>query len=442
MSNGLQQTDKILRLHILIDDKIKQASLDKVSKAEYSHSDGDASPVNATQNNANLSNTNQSNTDKHKANTLSDEFECLRAEVARLEKQIVELKRQNTLQDQVINLNQDCIFVKDKHAEFVFANQAAQAFYQSAKGITLNEQAEAFSDAQLQRFAETDQLALQKGLFQAREKVTLADGSETFANYIKKRFIGDDGEPYLLCISKEETERESLINDLKRSNQDLDNFAYVASHDLRAPLNAIQTIVSWVLEDTKALLPPDAVDNLSLVMNRAERMEKLLKDLLEYSRTGRKMQKPVNIQVKDKVFELLNLVDLPMGFGLHCDDTSILVPEVPFSVVMVNLINNAIKHHDSTNANIDIKVKKKVRTTSVIVADDGPGVPDEFKGKVFELFRTLKSRDEVEGSGMGLSVVKKLVEQYGGSVAVEDNLPRGTRFIVNWPTKYKELVIN
>ncbi|GLR71767.1 sensor histidine kinase [Agaribacter marinus] len=384
------------------------------------------------------------------------ELEMLRDRVMTLESELSALRERNILQAQVINLHQDSIFVKDQYSEMIFANEAALDFYaerdqaenelvdaehNADKKLNPEKVSGAFSGAQVKRFKETDRIAFKDGIFQAREKVILADGSETFANYVKKRFVGDDGQPYLLCISREETERESLINDLKRSNQDLDNFAYVASHDLRAPLNAIKTIVSWVVEDSKDVLPLETIDNLSLVMNRAERMEKLLKDLLEYSRIGREKQEPIDIPVKEKIFELLNLVDLPMGFGLHCDDTSILVPEVPFSVVMVNLISNAIKHHDSTNANIDIKVKKKVRTTTVTVADDGPGVPDAFKQKVFELFRTLKSRDEVEASGMGLSVVKKLVEQYGGTITIEDNIPRGTRFIVNWPTKYKRPTI-
>ncbi len=384
------------------------------------------------------------------------ELEMLRDRVMTLESELSALRERNILQAQVINLHQDSIFVKDQYSAMIFANEAALDFYaerdqaenelvdaehNADKKLNPEKVSGAFSEAQVKRFRETDRIAFKDGIFQAREKVILADGSETFANYVKKCFVGDDGQPYLLCISREETERESLINDLKRSNQDLDNFAYVASHDLRAPLNAIKTIVSWVVEDSKDVLPLETIDNLSLVMNRAERMEKLLKDLLEYSRIGREKQEPIDIPVKEKIFELLNLVDLPMGFGLHCDDTSILVPEVPFSVVMVNLISNAIKHHDSTNANIDIKVKKKVRTTTVTVADDGPGVPDAFKQKVFELFRTLKSRDEVEASGMGLSVVKKLVEQYGGTITIEDNIPRGTRFIVNWPTKYKRPTI-
>ncbi|MGQ8365493.1 sensor histidine kinase [Glaciecola sp. 1036] len=365
-------------------------------------------------------------------NNQTNQFE---KKIAALEAEIVELRRKNDLQDQVINLNQDSIFVKDANLNWIFANDAALSFYSKKirdKLIGTNP-AEHFPPEQVAKFEESDHIALTTGIYEKKETVLLDDGREIQAQITKKRFIGEDGAPYLLCISRDITDREDLIVELKRSNADLDNFAYVASHDLRAPLNAIKTMVAWVREDCEDILPLESKDNLALVMNRVERMEKLLMDLLEYSRMGREKQLPVRFNIRKKVLELLNLVDLPMGFGIRCDDVEVTLPETPFNVVMVNLIGNAIKHHDSANANISISVKTTKRYTVITVADNGPGVPDEYKQKVFELFTTLKPRDELEGSGMGLSVVKKLVEQYQGKIEVADNSPRGTKFIISWP---------
>jgi signal transduction histidine kinase len=180
-------------------------------------------------------------------------------------------------------------------------------------------------------------------------------------------------------------------------------------------------------------MPQDCLENLELVMNRANRMEQLLQDLLSYSRIGRDYLEAKELNVKDKVIELLSLIDLPMGFSMKCDNAKALVPEVPFGVVLLNLIANAIKHHDSGNAKIQIKVRRTQKANIITVIDNGPGIAKENQERIFDLFETLKPRDEVEGSGMGLSVVKRLVEHYGGSIRVEENRPRGTKFIVYWP---------
>lgn len=236
-----------------------------------------------------------------------------------------------------------------------------------------------------------------------------------------------------MSVSRDVTEKEILINDLKRSNTDLDNFAYVASHDLRSPLNVIKRLVTWVSEDCDAVLPNESKEDLAIVLSRVERMEKLLVDLLSYSRITKDYQDAVTINLHDFMVELLTLIDLPMGFVLKCDKIDISVPEIAFNVVMLNLVSNAIKHHDSGNAKIEVKAKHNDKGWVITVLDNGPGIEVKNRARIFKLFETLKSRDEVEGSGMGLSVVKKIVEHYGGSITVDENLPRGTQFIVTWP---------
>jgi signal transduction histidine kinase len=162
-------------------------------------------------------------------------------------------------------------------------------------------------------------------------------------------------------------------------------------------------------------------------------MEKLLVDLLSYSRIGKGYQEAIEINLHDFMVELLSLIDLPMGFALKCDKVNIKVPEIAFNVVMLNLVSNAIKHHDSGNAKIEVKAKVSDTGCVISVTDNGPGIEPKNRARIFKLFETLKSRDEVEGSGMGLSVVKKIVEHYGGSIEVGANVPRGTKFIVTWP---------
>jgi len=353
-----------------------------------------------------------------------------------LHEQILELTELQSRYVQISELNQDYICVKDNRHRIVYANEAMLQTFPSAlkKSVIGNIDLFFYEPDTSALIVESDIYALEKGFFSGNQLITLANGQEIILETTKKTFVGSDGNTYIMSVSRDVTEKEILINDLKRSNSDLDNFAYVASHDLKSPLNVIKRLVSWVVEDCDDILPQDSKENLALVLNRANRMEKLLVDLLSYSRLGKDYQESTEVNLKHIVVELLSLIDLPMGFVVNCDDIDIVVPAVPFNVVMLNLINNAIKHHDSGNAKIEIKAKQGAKGASIIVQDNGPGIAVQNRERIFKLFETLRPRDEVEGSGMGLSVVKKIVEHYGGQITVEDNLPRGTKFIVTWPT--------
>nr|WP_136251028.1 PAS domain-containing sensor histidine kinase [Ningiella ruwaisensis] len=336
---------------------------------------------------------------------------------------------------EVARLNKDYMYVKDETGKIIFANAAVLSRFPDDKysDIVEHKITELFESHSQQSISSIEKEARRIGEHLRVDHVKVEDGRDSILQTLVQRLQINDERTCFLVVSKDVTDREIIINDLKRSNKDLDNFAYVASHDLKAPLNVIKRLISWVIEDCKSLLPQDSLENLELVMNRANRMEQLLQDLLAYSRIGKEYQEACEINVKEKVLELLSLLDLPMGFVLNCDDQTALVPEVPFSVVLLNLISNAIKHHDSGNAKIEIKVRRNQRANVITVIDNGPGIAEEDRKRVFDLFETLKPRDEVEGSGMGLSVVKRLVEHYGGYIKVEENRPRGTKFVVNWP---------
>lgn len=348
---------------------------------------------------------------------------------------IIDLQQTQARHQQISELNQDFICVKDRTHKIIYANEAMlSTFPENLRTKVLGNTDLPFYEPDVSaRIVESDLCALEKGEFQASEQITLANGHERILETSKKSFVAPDGNTYIMSVSKDVTQKEILINDLKRSNSDLDNFAYVASHDLKAPLNVIKRLVTWVGEDCKDLMPADSKEDLSLVLNRVDRMGKLLNDLLNYSRIGKDYHENTKVNLKEAVVELLSLIDLPMGFVVNCDNVDINVPIVPFNVVMLNLINNAIKHHDSGNAKIVIKAKKSAKGAIISVLDNGPGIEAKNRERIFQLFETLRPRDEVEGSGMGLSVVKKIVEHYGGTIGVEDNAPRGTKFVVNWP---------
>ncbi len=338
---------------------------------------------------------------------------------------------------QLSSLNQDFIAIKDENHRLIYANPAyLNSFPANERSSLLGKSNDYLFDKKSQKFIlESDLFALRNSIYIGTQNLTLANGEDKVLQTTKKSFVGVDNKKYIMCVCRDVTEKEALINNLKRSNADLDNFAYVASHDLKAPLNAIKRLVSWVSEDCATILPKESREDLQIVLSRANRMEQLLNDLLSYSRIGRDYQEATEINLKKFVIELLSLIDLPMGFVLKCDDVKINVPVVPFKVVMLNLVSNAIKHHDSGNAKIEIKARSNAKGCTITVMDNGPGIDEKNRERVFKLFETLKSRDEIESSGIGLSVVKKIIEFYGGSINVEANLPRGAKFVFKWPQK-------
>jgi signal transduction histidine kinase len=197
--------------------------------------------------------------------------------------------------------------------------------------------------------------------------------------------------------------------ELERSNRELDQFAYVASHDLKAPLRATALLAEWIAEDSAAVLSPKSLEHLDKLNSGIRRMERLLDDLLAYSRVGRTHQPSERVDTRILVQETADLLNLPAGFQLVLPESMpvLYTERVPLATVLRNLIQNAYKHHDHPERGcVTIAVEDLGDVLQFSVADDGPGIASEYHDHVFELFRTLKPRDQVEGSGMGLSVVK------------------------------------
>ncbi|TWT40471.1 Sensor protein FixL [Phycisphaerae bacterium RAS1] len=228
--------------------------------------------------------------------------------------------------------------------------------------------------------------------------------------------------------------------ELARSNKDLEEFAYVASHDLRAPLRAIKNLAEWMAEDLAPHLGDENGQRMSLLLNRVMRLDRLIDDLLQYSRAGRVLGKVHTVDVDELVDEIIELGAATPGIEIV--KTSPLpkleTASAPLQQVLRNLIGNAIKHHDGAVGRIEVSARRVGAFFEFTVSDDGPGIAPEFHQRVFGLFETLKPRDTVEGSGMGLAVVKRTVERFGGTVALESDGRRGSTFRFTWPAEIVE----
>ena len=239
--------------------------------------------------------------------------------------------------------------------------------------------------------------------------------------------------------------------DLERSLEELDQFAYVASHDLKAPLRAIDNLATWLAEDAEGILPESSQRHLDLMRGRIDRLEKLLDDLLAYSKADRQAYAPEPVNLPALIRDTVDLLAPPPGFEVHtdCEVTCAETVRVPLETVLRNLIANALKHNTSSEGTVTVSVKQleqgryvphpgkeepaEVGRLEFTVRDDGPGIDPRYFGKIFQIFQTLQPRDKVEGSGIGLAVVKKLVAGRGGVVDVESELGQGTSFSFDWP---------
>lgn len=231
---------------------------------------------------------------------------------------------------------------------------------------------------------------------------------------------------------------QNLAKELARSNQDLDEFAYVASHDLKAPLQGVKQLSSWVIEDLEEEKFDEIPNTLELIRGRVTRLETLLNDLLEYSRANRQGTTLARLDSHKLIKDCFPLYAPARGFNLIIEGELPVFDtyRAPFEQVVRNLLNNAFKHHHKEEGEIHITCDHfNENFYKFMIKDDGPGIESNHFDSIFKMFKTLKSRDEVEGSGMGLALIKKIVEYYHGHVYLESSIGEGCAFYFTWPKR-------
>ncbi len=225
-----------------------------------------------------------------------------------------------------------------------------------------------------------------------------------------------------------------VTKQLKKSNQELEQFAYITSHDLKAPLRAIANLSEWIEEDLQDKLDDDTRNYLNLLRGRVHRLENLINGLLAYSRVGRIKTEPKRVVVAKLLAEIIDLLDVPSNFEIDIQGTMpvLMTEELPLQQVFTNLISNAVKHSDRDTGIITISAVEREEFYEFSVADNGKGIDPKYHDKIFTIFQTLDARDERENTGIGLAIVKKAVENQGGEVTVESQPGVGTTFRFTW----------
>ncbi len=226
---------------------------------------------------------------------------------------------------------------------------------------------------------------------------------------------------------------------LERKNAELDQFAYITSHDLKAPLRGITNLSGWIEEDLEGSVTPEVAGQFALLRGRVARMEAMIEAILQYSRVGRTEVVSESVDVKALLTDVIDLLDPPLHVAVTMDSVlpTLWGPRVRLQQVFQNLIGNALKYHDKPEGHVHVGAERRGGFWEFSVSDDGPGIAPRFHDKVWVIFQTLQARDRVESTGLGLALVRKIVEGQGGTVALESNEGAGATFRFTWPASLR-----
>lgn len=221
---------------------------------------------------------------------------------------------------------------------------------------------------------------------------------------------------------------------LEKRNQEFEQFTYITSHDLRAPLRAIANLSQWIEEDLGEQLEQENQHQMQLLRGRVYRLEGMFEGLLEYSRAGRVKTEPEWVDVGALLQEIIETSAPPADLIIEVASTmpKLYTNRCQLQQVFSHLIKNAIFHLPSSTGVVTISAKPELDSYEFIVSDNGEGIEPQFQERVFQIFQTLQARDSVENVGMGLAIVKKIVESQGGTIRLDSQTGKGAQFSFTW----------
>ncbi|WP_303908612.1 sensor histidine kinase [Thiohalomonas denitrificans] len=246
---------------------------------------------------------------------------------------------------------------------------------------------------------------------------------------ISQRWNAEQRLRHTTCSLREKTRK------LERANAELEQYAYIAAHDLKAPIRAVSMLATIIEEDFQQSDPQSLSRHADLLRERVTRMDRLIDDLLRYARAGCVNDPPEPVDTRALVNDVIHFLALPASFHIEMDAAmpSLMTWRTPLSQIFANLIGNAVAHHDRKSGHIRIAARRCGEFYEFEVSDDGPGILEEHRETVLQVFQVLDPREGGQHSGLGLALVKKLVESNDGELFIESGMGRGTTFRFTWP---------
>ncbi len=227
---------------------------------------------------------------------------------------------------------------------------------------------------------------------------------------------------------KVESKNKDLLQELEKSNDELQEYAHIVSHDLKSPLRSIDALVNWIKDDNKDKLDETSLQNFDLIENTLEKMELLISDILMYSSMGVQALEEENVDLNSLVKDLKTILFIPDHISINVLNTlpTIQGDKTKLQQLFQNLISNAIKFNDKEKGVVNIEVVELETFYQFSISDNGIGIEKKYHDKVFKIFNALnKSKDS---TGIGLSIVKKIVELHEGHIWIKSEIGKGTTF--------------
>jgi len=253
------------------------------------------------------------------------------------------------------------------------------------------------------------------------------DGVEVPVELSRNAYLAKSGTMMIMVI-RDITER-------KKHEQELVQFSYVVSHDLKAPLRAIFKLSEWIEEEIGTKVSDNLKKNLQFLRGRVFRLEALINGLLEYAKIGRANVKKEKVNSRELVKEVIEMLSPPSTINITIQENMPVfeTPKISLQQVFFNLLSNAIKYNDKEHGLISVTFNTRGKFYEFSVEDNGLGIDPIYHEKVFVIFQTLEARDKVEGTGIGLAILKKSVEDMGGTIKLRSELGKGAIFTFTWP---------
>jgi light-regulated signal transduction histidine kinase (bacteriophytochrome) len=239
-------------------------------------------------------------------------------------------------------------------------------------------------------------------------------------------------------------EREILLKQIESINKEFQDFVYIISHDLKAPLRAINALTEWIATDYADKFDDDGREQLKMLTTRVNRMQNLLDGVLQYSRIGRVKEDPAPVDLNQVVREVIKSVNAPSKINISIEGTLPVITFEPSRAEQIfqHLISNAVRFIDKPEGSVKIACVEENSFWKFSVADNGPGIPEQHFEKIFRLFQTLQAKDQFESTGVGLTLAKKIVELNGGKIWLTSTVGQGTTFFFTLPKTNTETKTN
>jgi two-component system, LuxR family, sensor kinase FixL len=238
---------------------------------------------------------------------------------------------------------------------------------------------------------------------------------------------------------RQEMKMTSLLSALEDKNRELSEFAHVVSHDLKAPLRAISSLTNWIANDYAALFDDSGRQQLNLLLDRTHRLHDLIDGILEYSRIGRTKERMQPVFLTELVGEVIQMLSPPLEVQIRIDNPlpTLICEKNRMLQVFQNLVGNAIRYMDKSEGQIHIGCREQRGFWRFYVQDNGCGIDPRYHEKVFQIFQTLKPREGSGSTGIGLTIVKRIIESYGGRIWIESESKQGATFFFIIPKRLR-----